>query len=133
MEACDDCDLGAVRLARKPDVGRVSCDNVAHSAIALGFSHRPFDNGVWRDRRFAHKDVSLATALGREIGVPMRMANLALEEMTEAMNRGWGNRDSRSPMILQLERAGVEIAVDKDDIRAALERDGVANDNPKPN
>jgi 3-hydroxyisobutyrate dehydrogenase-like beta-hydroxyacid dehydrogenase len=83
--------------------------------------------------RLAHKDVSLATALGREIGVPMRMANLALEEMTEAMNRGWGNRDSRSPMILQLERAGVEIAVDKDDIRAALERDGVANDNPKPN
>ena len=83
--------------------------------------------------RLAHKDVSLATALGREIGVPMRMANLALEEMTEAMNRGWGNRDSRSPMILQLERAGVEIAVDKDDIRAALERDGAANDNPKPN
>jgi 3-hydroxyisobutyrate dehydrogenase-like beta-hydroxyacid dehydrogenase len=83
--------------------------------------------------RLAHKDVSLATALGREIGVPMRMANLALEEMTEAMNRGWGNRDSRSPMILQLERAGVEIAVDKDDIRAALERDGAANDNPKSN
>jgi len=83
--------------------------------------------------RLAHKDVSLATALGREIGVPMRMANLALEEMTEAMNRGWGNRDSRSPMILQLERAGVEIAVDKDDIRAALERDGAANDNPKLN
>jgi len=83
--------------------------------------------------RLAHKDVSLATALGREIGVPMRMANLALEEMTEAMNRGWGNRDSRSPMILQLERAGVEIAVDKDDIRAALERDGAANDNSKSN
>ena len=52
--------------------------------------------------RLAHKDVSLATAVGREMGVPMRMANLALEEMTEAMNRGWGNRDSRSPMILQL-------------------------------
>jgi 3-hydroxyisobutyrate dehydrogenase-like beta-hydroxyacid dehydrogenase len=83
--------------------------------------------------RLAHKDVSLATALGREIGVPMRMANLALEEMTEAMNRGWENRDSRSPMILQLERAGVEIAVDREDIRAALERDGAANDNPKTN
>ena len=63
----------------------------------------------------------------------MRMANLALEEMTEAMNRGWENRDSRSPMILQLERAGVEIAVDREDIRAALERDGAANDNPKTN
>ena len=81
--------------------------------------------------RLAHKDVSLATALGREIGVPMRFANMALEEMTEAMNRGWENRDSRSPMILQLERAGVEIKVDRADIRAALERDGAANDNPK--
>ena len=81
--------------------------------------------------RLAHKDVSLATALGREIGVPMRMANMALEEMTEAMNRGWENRDSRSPMILQLERAGVDIKVDRDDIRAAMERDGAANDNPK--
>jgi len=80
--------------------------------------------------RLAHKDVSLATALGREIGVPMRMANMALEEMTEAMNRGWEDRDSRSPMILQLERAGVEIKVDRADIRAALERDGAANDNP---
>jgi 3-hydroxyisobutyrate dehydrogenase-like beta-hydroxyacid dehydrogenase len=39
--------------------------------------------------RLAHKDVSLATALGREIGVPMRFANLTLEEMTEAMGRGW--------------------------------------------
>lgn len=81
--------------------------------------------------RLAHKDVSLATALGREIGVPMRFANMALEEMTEAMNRGWENRDSRSPMILQLERAGVEIKVDRADIRAAMERDGAANDNPK--
>ena len=34
--------------------------------------------------RLRHKDVSLAVALGRELGVPMRMANLALEEMTEA-------------------------------------------------
>jgi len=73
--------------------------------------------------RLAHKDVSLATALGREMGVPMRIANLTLEEMTEALNRGWGGSDSRSSMKLQLERSGVEIAVNPDRLKAALERD----------
>ncbi|MDH4145272.1 MAG: NAD(P)-dependent oxidoreductase [Acidimicrobiia bacterium] len=72
--------------------------------------------------RLAHKDVSLACALGREVGVPMRIANLTLEEMTEAINRGWGDWDSRSPMQLQTERAGVEVQVPRADIRAAIER-----------
>ncbi len=74
--------------------------------------------------KLAHKDVSLATALARELGVPMRVANLTLEEMTEALNRGWGQRDSRVAMLLQEERAGVQIAVPPDKIRAVLERDG---------
>jgi 3-hydroxyisobutyrate dehydrogenase len=73
--------------------------------------------------RLAHKDVALATQLGRELGVPMRVANLAHAEMTEALNRGWENRDSRVAMLLQLERSGVEVAVEPDRIKAALERD----------
>ncbi len=71
--------------------------------------------------RLAHKDVSLATALGREHHVPMRLANLALEELTEALNRGWGARDSRVAMLLQEERAGVDIRVPEDEIRRALD------------
>jgi len=74
--------------------------------------------------RLAHKDVSLACALGREVGVPMRMAALTLEEMTEALNRGWGQRDSRSAMLLELERSGVEIAVDRAALQAVIEADG---------
>jgi 3-hydroxyisobutyrate dehydrogenase-like beta-hydroxyacid dehydrogenase len=70
--------------------------------------------------RLAHKDVSLANALGRELGVPMRMCNLTLAEMTEALARGWGGRDSRSVMLLQQERAGVEVAVDPERLREAL-------------
>jgi 3-hydroxyisobutyrate dehydrogenase len=70
--------------------------------------------------KLAHKDVALANALGRELGVPMRMCNLAYAEMTEAMARGWGGRDSRSVMLLQQERAGVEIAVDPERLRQAL-------------
>ena len=71
--------------------------------------------------RLARKDVDLAVGVGREYDVPMRLANLALQEMTEAMNRGWGDRDSRVAMLLQEERAGVEVRVDEDVLRAALE------------
>jgi 3-hydroxyisobutyrate dehydrogenase len=70
--------------------------------------------------KLAHKDVSLANALGRELGMPMRMCNLALAEMTEAMARGWGARDSRAVMLLQQERAGISVAVDPERLRAAL-------------
>ncbi|HEY1260794.1 MAG TPA: NAD(P)-dependent oxidoreductase [Stellaceae bacterium] len=73
--------------------------------------------------RLAHKDVTLATQLGRDFNVPMRVANLALAELSEALNRGWGNRDSRSPMLLQEERAGVEIKVDEARIKEVLDRD----------
>jgi 3-hydroxyisobutyrate dehydrogenase len=70
--------------------------------------------------RGAHKDVSLATAMARELGVPMRLANLTLEEMTEALGRGWGEHDSRAYLQLQLERAGVRIAVDPERLQAAI-------------
>ena len=53
----------------------------------------------------------------------MRVANLTLEEMTEALNRGWGPRDSRVAMLLQEERAGVHIAVPPEKIREVLEQD----------
>jgi 3-hydroxyisobutyrate dehydrogenase-like beta-hydroxyacid dehydrogenase len=73
--------------------------------------------------RLAHKDVTLATALGREHRVPMRLAHATLEEMTEALNRGWGERDSRVAMLLQEERAGVDIRVPEAAIRAILALD----------
>lgn len=73
--------------------------------------------------RLAHKDVTLATALGREVKVPMRLAALVLDELTEALNRGWGERDSRVAMLLQEERAGVEIRVPEPSIRGVLEAD----------
>src|SRR3954452_15569957 len=70
--------------------------------------------------KLAHKDVALANQLGRELGLPMRMCNLTLAEMTEAMGRGWGNRDSRSVMLLSQERAGISVAVEPAKIKAAL-------------
>jgi len=70
--------------------------------------------------KLAHKDVALANALGRELGMPMRLCNLAFAEMSEALARGWGGRDSRSVMLLQQERAGIQIAVDPERLREAL-------------
>ena len=71
--------------------------------------------------RLAHKDVTLATQLAKEVKVPMRLANLTLEEMTEALNRGWAERDSRVAMLLQEERAGVTIAVPESAIKDVLD------------
>ena len=74
--------------------------------------------------RLLHKDVSLACQLAREVQVPMRLTNLALMELTEALNRGWGTRDSRVGSLLQQERAGIPpIAVAADKIKAVLDSD----------
>ena len=73
--------------------------------------------------RLARKDVDLAVGVGREYDVPMRLAQLTLQEMTEALNRGWGHRDSRVAMLLQEERSGVEVRVDEALLNALLEEE----------
>jgi 3-hydroxyisobutyrate dehydrogenase-like beta-hydroxyacid dehydrogenase len=79
--------------------------------------------------KLAHKDVSLANALGQELGMPMRLCNLTLAEMTEALARGWGSRDSRVVMLLQQERAGVNVAVGRERLREALAPVAAKSDN----
>ena len=66
--------------------------------------------------------LGLATALGRELGIPMRICNLAYPEMREACNRGREGRDLRSVMLLEQERAGVKIAADPERVKQAAER-----------
>ncbi|MXY45635.1 MAG: NAD(P)-dependent oxidoreductase [Chloroflexi bacterium] len=69
--------------------------------------------------RLAHKDVSLALELSREYGVPMSVGNIAYQELTAALNRGWADMDSRIAMTLQEERAGgVEVRIAKSDADA---------------
>ena len=81
--------------------------------------------------RIVHKDMMVATEFGRELGVPMRFANLALADIVEAMNRGWSERDARSVMLLPQERIGVKIAVDPARIDDVLRRDPPAPSNSK--
>src|SRR6201990_662149 len=86
----------------------------------------PFRPGKYAPPTFAiklaTKDVALATGLGRELGVPMRICNLAYAEMIEACNRGWEGRDSRVVMLLAQERVGVKIAADPEQVKQAAER-----------
>ena len=70
--------------------------------------------------KLAHKDISLACELGRETEVPMRLVNLAQQEMREALNRDWGHRDSRSFLLLQQERAGIKIEEKPEDVAAII-------------
>ena len=70
--------------------------------------------------RLAHKDVSLAMDLAREVGVPMKIGAIALKELEEGMRRGWSERDCRVAMTLQTERAGVEVTVPSEKLGAAL-------------
>ena len=70
--------------------------------------------------RLAHKDVTLALELAKEVGVPMRIGQIALDELSEAMKRGWSERDCRVPMTLQEERAGVSVKVPDSALRDVL-------------
>jgi 3-hydroxyisobutyrate dehydrogenase len=73
--------------------------------------------------RLAHKDLTLALELAKELGVPMKQAGVAYEDFTAAMERGWAEQDSRSPMRLQNERAGVKIKESAEDVAKTLARD----------
>jgi 3-hydroxyisobutyrate dehydrogenase len=89
--------------------------------LAEQFLPQQFDPAAF-SLKLAHKDITLATELGRELNVPLRVAALVHEELTEALNRGWAERDSRIFMLLQEERAGVNIAVPPNEIKEVLAR-----------
>ena len=73
--------------------------------------------------RLAHKDLRLAMEMGRELDVPMRYAEVAFDDFSAAMERGWADRDSRSPMQLANERAAVSFRVSAEDVKKELAGD----------
>lgn len=70
----------------------------------------------------ADKDLRLALELADELEVPMAVARVAQHDYREALERGWGGKDSQSPMRLQNERAGVEISLTDEEVRLILEQ-----------
>jgi len=71
--------------------------------------------------RLAHKDVTLALELAQGCGVPMKVGRIALDELGEAIRRGWAERDCRVAMTLQEERAGVSVRVPADELAKSLD------------
>jgi 3-hydroxyisobutyrate dehydrogenase-like beta-hydroxyacid dehydrogenase len=67
------------------------------------------------------KDVGLATALGREVNVPLPLASIAEQNLIEAVKRGWGDKSAYTvTFLLQEEAAKVEIrSADVDPAQAA--------------
>ena len=107
------------QAVRQGATGRVRTFDRLGNKFLTG-QHDPADFAL----RLLHKDVGLAVGLGREVGAPMRLANMAYEELTEAMNRGWGTRNSTVGQLLQVERAGIPpLAADPLRIAAVLETD----------
>ena len=51
----------------------------------------------------------------------MQVAQVAMKEFEEALRRGWGERDSRTPMLLQEERAGVSPRVPPEKLKEVLD------------
>ena len=73
--------------------------------------------------RLAYKDFNLARDLAREYDVPMKQADAAYQDYTEAMERGWSERDSRSPMSLQNERVGITVQASAEAVKEMMARD----------
>ena len=57
----------------------------------------------------SRKDIGLATEIGRDFNVPMPVSNLVEQICIQAMNRGWGQKDSGVIFAIQEEAAGVEV------------------------
>jgi 3-hydroxyisobutyrate dehydrogenase len=68
----------------------------------------------------AHKDVTLALELARECGVPMQVAEIALAELAQGIERFGAQRDCRMAMRLQEERAGIALRASPDRLQDAL-------------
>ncbi len=92
--------------------------------LADQFLPQAFDTPAFA-LELAQKDLALATALGRENDVPLKFANLTFAELTEAVNNGWGKRDSRVAMLLQERRAGVDIQVPRKTLQDIIRNEGL--------
>jgi 3-hydroxyisobutyrate dehydrogenase len=101
---------------RRGMVGRM---HVLHVQVPQTVFRKNFETETF-SLRLLRKDVGLATALGRELSVPLPLANLAEQNLMEAARRGWGDKSAYTvTFLLQEEAANVELRADVDAGQAA--------------
>jgi 3-hydroxyisobutyrate dehydrogenase-like beta-hydroxyacid dehydrogenase len=79
-----------------------SLDAVAQTAFS-----RNFEPGFQAD--LMYKDVSLAVALGRALGVRLLSGSVAEQIMQEARSAGYGSKTFTAPLLVQEQLAGLEV------------------------
>jgi 3-hydroxyisobutyrate dehydrogenase-like beta-hydroxyacid dehydrogenase len=102
---------------RRGMVGRM---HVLHFQVPQTVFRNNFETDTF-PLKLLRKDVGLATALGRDLNVPLPLASIAEQQLVEALNRGWGDKSAYTVnFLLQEERAKVAVrAADVDPIQAA--------------
>jgi 3-hydroxyisobutyrate dehydrogenase len=101
---------------RRGMVGRM---HVLHVQVPQTVFRNSFETDTF-PLKLLRKDVGLATALGRELNVPLPLANMAEQNLMEAVNRGWGDKSAYTvTFLLQEEAANVELRADVDAGQAA--------------
>lgn len=101
---------------RRGMVGRM---HVLHVQVPQTVFRNRFETETF-PLKLLRKDVGLATALGRELNVPLPLANMAEQNLMEAANRGWGDKSAYTvTFLLQEEAANVELRADVDAAQAA--------------
>jgi 3-hydroxyisobutyrate dehydrogenase len=101
---------------RRGMVGRM---HVLHVQVPQTVFRNSFETDTF-PLKLLRKDVALATALGRELNVPLPLANMAEQNLMEAVNRGWGDKSAYTvTFLLQEEAANVELRADVDAGQAA--------------
>lgn len=87
----------------------VALGNMSNLKVCLLATYFQGDFDARFSLKLARKDLGLATQLGREHHVPMRMAMLCEQDLIRAIERGWGDRDASIALLLQEERAQTQV------------------------
>jgi 3-hydroxyisobutyrate dehydrogenase-like beta-hydroxyacid dehydrogenase len=94
---------------RRGMVGRM---HVLHYQVPQTVFRGTFETDTF-PLKLLRKDVRLATDLGRELNVPLALANIAEQILVAAVNRGWGDKAAYTVGFqLQEEAAQVQIRAD---------------------
>ena len=100
---------------RRGMVGRM---HVLHFQVPQTVFRNSFETDTF-PLKLLRKDVGLATALGRELNVPLPLASIAEQHLVEGVNRGWADKSAYTvTFLLQEEAANVELRADVDPAQA---------------